>query len=363
LIRELKTIGGNMKDRMEIIKRFCEGANYYLVSYEKEFGKIINNNEISEINLEENEIFRSIEYKNNDLLFVLDLKTTPSNYVENPLQLLLRTLEDARAIEAVYPHIFTWMFNGLNIKAYAIVPSGIPKAHSTLSRYGGTENFYKVLSKHLKNISVMKKGQSPDFNFLEIIDAVPDNELAIGSINKFTGLHAIIIDLNMTYKDILKASKNFDSKEIKLNYLDIKYWSREVNPDFITEAKHIKLKQPIPISDEVFALYPAPIKRIMALKHKGNYNRFLISRFLLSVHSPKDAKFMYFSILGDEEREHVKAGNCSTQWNYVLNNMKRYNCPTLKEVSRYIHPKDEPLSHLLEPIQQYIDDQKVKESE
>ena len=348
---------------MSVMKKFTEGANYYLVRYDKEFGKILTGEEIKEVNLEENELYRSVECKNGDMLFVLDLKSTPLNYIENPLQLLLRTLEDARAIEAVYPHLFTWVFNGLNLEAYAIVPSGDPKIHSTLSRYGGSENFYKVLTKHLKNISKMKKGQSPDFNFLEIRDNVPNNVLSVGSINKFTGMYSVVIDLSMSYKDILKASKNFVTQEALIPRIDIKYWAREVNPDFITDAKHIKLKEPIPLDDEVFALYPPPIKRIMGLKHKGNYNRFLISRFLLSVHSPKDAKFMYFSILGESEREHVKSGNCSTQWNYVLNNMKRYDCPSLKEVGSYINPDDPPLSHLLENIQDYIDKNKEKYDE
>ena len=350
-------------DRLKTIRRFCDGANYYLVRYDKDFGKILDKEEIIKINIEENEIFRSTLYKNDDLLFALDLKYESNNYIENPLQLLLRTLEDARAIEAVYPHIFTWVFNGLNIKAYAIIPSGTPKTHSTISRYGGTENFYKVLSKHLKNISKMKKGQSPDFNFLEIKDVIPENELAIGSINKTTGMYSICVDLSMTYNQILKASQKFISKDCMFNRLDIKYWAREVNPDFITDAKHLKLKEPISISDDVFNLYPLPIKRIMGLKHKGNYNRFLISRFLLSVHSPKDAKFMYFSILGEDEREHVKSGNCSTQWNYVMNNMKRYDCPSLREVSGFVHPNDPPLSHLLEPIQDFLDLEKEKAGE
>lgn len=351
-------------DRLEIIKKFCEGANFYLVRYDEDFGKILKKEEIKEINIEENEIYRSIEYKNGDWLFVLDLKIeTNSQYAENPLQLLLKTLEDARAIEAVYPHIFTWIFNGLNVKAYAIIPTGSPKSHSTISRYGGTENFFKVLTKHLKNISRMKKGQSPDFDFLEIKEGVPEKELAIGSINKFTNLYSIPITLDMSYKDILKAAKTFDYNPVIINRLDVKYWAREVNPDFITDAKHIKLKDPVPISDEIFELYPPPIKRIMALKHKGNYNRFLISRFLLSVHSPKDAKFMYHSILGEEEREHVKAGNCSTQWNYILNNIKRYDCPSLKEVKQFIHKDDPPLSHLLENIQEYIDKNKDGENE
>ena len=99
----------------------------------------------------------------------------------------------------------------------------------------------------------------------------------------------------------------------------------------------------------------------MNLPHKGNYNRFLISRFLLSVHSPKDAKHMYYTILGNEEREHVKTGNCSSQWNYIMNNLKRYSCPTMKELSPFVEEGDEKINHPLEKIQKHLDELNKKE--
>jgi len=33
--------------------------------------------------------------------------------LRTPLQLLLYSLEEARAIEAVYPYIFNWIYDGL----------------------------------------------------------------------------------------------------------------------------------------------------------------------------------------------------------------------------------------------------------
>ena len=99
----------------------------------------------------------------------------------------------------------------------------------------------------------------------------------------------------------------------------------------------------------------------MALPHKGNLNRYLIARFLLSVHSPKDAKFMYHSILGVDELAHVKDGNCKTQWNYISNNLNRYDCPTMRELSNFIKEEDEKLSHPLEKIQIYLESHKIIE--
>ena len=166
----------------------------------------------------------------------------------------------------------------------------------------------------------------------------------------------------MKYNTILKNSKKCLSLVYKYNMLDMKYWAREINPDFIIEAKHIKLKDTISI-DNGFKLYPAPIVRLMTLPHKGNYNRYILARFLLSVHSPKDAKFIFYSILGNDERLHVKNGNCSTQWRYIRNNMDRYSCPSMKELSPFIEEGDEKLSHPLEGIQQYLDNCEKKKDD
>ncbi|MHA1471408.1 MAG: hypothetical protein ACTSSP_12760 [Candidatus Asgardarchaeia archaeon] len=347
-----------MNTQSALIKDFVKSSKYYLVNFstdsDNDFGKILRNEELKKINIEKNEIHRSIENKNGDCLFVLDLKPKNETYIDNPIQLLLNTLDDARGIELVYPNIFKWVFNGLNIKAYALVPSGKSRSQSTISRYGGTENFIKILRHHLKNIVKMKNGISPDYNFLNLKEELKNTELSIGSINSLTGQYNIFIDLTSSYIKILKDSKYFISSNNTLNHLEMKYWAREINPDFIIEAKHIKLKNSIPLIDKIYDLYPLPVKRIMKLKHKGNYNRFLLARFLLSVHTPKDAKFMYYSVLGDEEREHISKGDCSTQWGYILNNIKRYCCPSLKELNSFIKRGDPPLSHPLEKVQAYL---------
>ena len=345
-------------NRLDIIKKFCAGANYYMVRYDESRGKILE--EALSENLIDNEIHRSTTNKDDSMLFVYKIDPDNNLYVKNPLQLLLYSLEEARAIEAVYPYIFNWIYDGLYLKAYAIIPSNSSKSHTTITRYGGTKNFYKILVQHLSNIGKMKKGQSPDYDFASLNIVIQETEISIGSINKKTGYSSIHINLKDGYKHILKNSLKCQINDTRLNVLDMKYWAREINPDFISEAKHMKLDNPIPYFDEIYSVYPKPIRRIMNLQHKGNYNRFLISRFLLSVHSPKDARFIYYAVLGDEEREHVKTGNCSTQWNYIRNNIDKYDCPSLEEVKRFIYTTDEPLAHLLEPVQDFIDSEKKK---
>jgi len=344
--------------QLETIKDFCAGATYYLVKFDRtedgDFGKILSKDELLEVDITKHEVHRSIEYVNYDRLFVFDLKPKEEQLVENPMQLLLSCLEEAKVIEMVYPNIFRWVYDGLSIKAYAIIPSGDPKQHSTITRYGGTEMFMKILKQHLENISKMRKGMTPDYNFLNSDFRIDDTEISIGSVNQYTKLYSVGITTKMSFKEIIQKSANCTQTWQPLNKLKMKYWAKEINPDFITEAKHIKLKKTLAIDEKIIAKYPQPIRALMALKHKGNYNRFLIARFLLSVHKPQDAKFMYYSVLGDEELEHVQGGNCSTQWNFIQNNMKRYGCPTNQELKNFIDKDTYKLSHPLEEIQELI---------
>ena len=343
-----------MNEQVDIISKFCKDAKYYMVKFDvkhgTEFGKILSNDEMLNIDLSKYEIHRSTEFKSNDILFVHDLKPILlNNKTMNPLQLLLSNLEEAKMIEIVYPNIFKWVYDGLGIKAYAIVNSNNPIQNSTLSRYGGTQNFIKILNQHLMNIRKMHRGLTPDYNFLNNNWKISDTELALGSINMFTKMYCIDITLDMDYKDILLCSKTNVHSFNKLNTLNMKYWAREINPDFISEATHMKLDKALSI-DNSFNYYPPCITNLMALKHKGNYNRFLLARFLLSTHKPHDAKFIFNSIMGDAELEHLKDGNCSGQWNYVQNNMKNYSCPTCVEMKKFCDVKCE-LIHPLELIQ------------
>ena len=349
-------------EQAEIINKFVKDSIFFLVKYDTngDFGKIIKNEEIEKVNLAKNEIHRSIEYKNGNYLFTFDLKPEENERIlDNSLQLLLKNLKQAKDIELVYPDIFTWIFNGTNIKAYAIIPVGTENINSTLGRYGGTQTFIKVLRHHLRNMCKISIGKTPDYSYLKPDEKVEETELSVGSLNKTNGLYSILISLTDTYIDILNKSEKNIQKPLELKNLDIKFWAREINPDMINEAKHIKIKNPLSL-EEAYPLYHRSIKNIMSLEYKGNYNRFLLSRYLLSIHNPKDAKFIFDSVLSPKEREHIKQGNCSTQWGYILNNIKRYGCPTKSELKSF-WPKEDKSTHPLELVQDYLDKKDIGE--
>jgi len=347
-----------MTSQLDSIISFCKDSKWFMVKYpkkgEQEFGKIIKNEEINEVDISSNEIFRSIEYKNDNTLFVYDLKPTQSDYVDNPLTLLVNNLEDAKIIETVYPYIFTWAFDGVSIKAYAIVPSGCPKSNSTISRYGGTEKFIKILRHHLNNIRRLNKGGTPDYNFSNINYNLNDSEMSIGSINTFNKMYCVPISTNLSYVDVLNRSINNNQSEFNLTILDMKYWAREINPDILTETKHFSITETIPL-DNCYETYPPCIKALMSIKDKGNLNRYKLARFLLSVHSPSDAKFVYLSVLSEDEKEHIKHGNCATQWNYICNNIKRYSCPTCSELRTFCDRRNCKLVHPIQNIKDKIE--------
>lgn len=350
----------NVKD---VIKEFCKDADYLLIKYpnhkdDTEYGKILDKKEFNNIDYKHNEIYRSIKYVDDDVLFELNLIKEFKNIKYNPLDLLENTLDNARLIEQIFPNMFTWVFNGLNVVGYIRIPSGDFQSQGTISRYGGTDNFIRVLNRHLFNIIKLKDDKNPNYDFLNLTEKIDRETLSVGSKNTKTGFYSIPIDVNDSWINIIKQCQHPPAESAQIIRTRMKFWAREINPDFLVEAKRIKLENPLDLSYNVFDLYPAPIKRLINLKHKGNYNRFLLARFLLSVHSPKDAKFIYYSVLNEEELQHVKYGNCSTQWNFILNNMDRYDCPTMKELKPFIEEGDEPLSHPLEKIKKFMDLQK-----
>ena len=351
-------------NQQTIIGEFSKDAAFTMIKFksknDEEFGKILTQEELLKVDLHTNEIHRSAECRNGDNLFVFDLKPKGDMQgVDNPLQLLINNLKEARVIELIYRGIFRWIFNGINIKGYAIVPSGDVKSNSTITRYGGTELFIRILKQHLKNISKMYRGLTPDYNFLSNKENIEETELSLGSINMFNKMYSVGIDLSMSYRDIIRNSKRNKQVWQPLNRLKMKYWVKEINPDFIVEAKHIKLKDTIPIDTE-FKLYPQCIKNLMTLRTKGNYYRFLLARFLLSIHKPKDAKFIYDSVLSEKEKAHITYGNCSTQWNYILNNLKLYNSPTCCDMQNFCD-KSCKLVHPLQKIQVWIEEKKNEE--
>ena len=350
--------------QIKLINDFVANSKFYMVKMDEtnngDIGKILRGNELVKVNLDKNEVYRSIEFTNNDVLFTYDLKTNQGHNIKNPLSLLKSNLDEARIIESVYPNVFTWVFDGLSIKAYAIVPSGVSTAHSTISRYGGTYMFINILRQHLSNIGKMVKGISPDYSFLKSTSDIDEKELCVGSINKKTNLKSVVINISDSYMDVIRKSMNCESDDVIINYLTMKFWSREINPDFVVDSKSTKLERSLPI-ELAYVMYPDPINKIMSLYYKGSVHRDIIARFLMSVHNHADAKHIYYSVLGDDELAEVRKVGAN-QWNFSVNNFKKYGCPTNKDLEEFITP-EYVLSHPLESIQKYFDEKYGEEDE
>ena len=119
-----------MGEQLNIIKRFAKDAKFVMIRYDEDLGKIIN--ELKNVDLETQEIHRSIKCKDDNRLFVFSLLPKSDKYIDSVLQLVQNTQKDAKMIEKVYPNIFRWAFDGLTIKGYAIVPSGDSHSQGTL---------------------------------------------------------------------------------------------------------------------------------------------------------------------------------------------------------------------------------------
>jgi DNA primase large subunit len=74
--------------------------------------------------------------------------------------------------------------------------------------------------------------------------------------------------------------------------------------------------------------YPPCIKRLAAQPKKGNYGRFLLSTFLLAIHSEKDARYQLSLMLTDDENNHMWTGNCKDQWKTIVS--RNYAPPSMK---------------------------------
>lgn len=250
-----------------------------------------------------NEIYRSRWCTDGSCIFDLRLNIVKGTGLSEQIRFM-------KTIELFYPKRFSWRFDGQYIQALGIIP--LTKENlGILSRYGGFAGFIKHLRKRLSDVLKFR-----DFMEIHHLDIIDDKLLSNGSINIETNLYAISIDPSWTTQ-IMENCLTQPSKSESTITLDMKYWVREVNPDFFKEARPRKGKK-WALSDDIFDKYPVAIKNITKLKHKGNYNRFLLSTYLLSVHNERDAKHQLDLMLDEEERTHMANGNCKDQWRTIV---------------------------------------------
>jgi len=118
-----------------------------------------------------------------------------------------------------------------------------------------------------------------------------------------------------------------------MNKLNMKFWVREINPDFFKDS--IPSSKKIKLNNNTFNYYPPCIMQLAGMKSKGNYGRFLLSTYLLNIHHERDAKYQLDMMLSDEERNHINEGNCKGQWRAIT--AKQYPCPGCKLMKDHKH--------------------------
>ena len=296
---------------MKNIFNFCDGAERISGCTEK----IENLSKyLIKLDINKDEIYRSRYDKDMTAVFnfILNIKNEQS---------LKEELVFMKTIELFYPNKFSWRFNGKHIEAIGKIPTETENL-GIISRYGGIAEFIKYLRKRL--LTILKyRGIHDVPSTIEIEEFI----LATGSLNSNTDLFCIPINTDMTYIDILNNSTKRNISGIGMKALDMKFWVREINPDFFKPYTEKTIKK-YPISDKIFEKYPPCVHVIANKKLKGNYGRFLLSTFLLGVHNERDAKHQLDIMLSDEEKVHMNHGNCKDQWRTIV--AREYSAPSCK---------------------------------
>jgi hypothetical protein len=295
----------------EHIKQFCKGSEIIYIGTSP--GRI---NKTSTIKITgKEEVHRSRTYTNGDYLFNLKLDIKKNSTLEEQIYIM-------KTIELVYPNKFSWRFDGKNLEAIGVVPTR-KNTVGAIGRYGGYESLVRQLRKRISYVLRLR-----DIVEIGHLNDVEPTIISTGSLNLNTNLYCVDIEPEDTLYEILHKATNSSATKIKTPVeLDLRFWVKEANPDFYKEPKRTKGTR-YKLTKDVFDKYPIAIKRIAGLRHKGNYNRFLLATYLLSVHNQRDAKYQLDLMLSDEEKEHITNGNCKDQWRTILS--KNYSPPSPK---------------------------------
>ena len=266
------------------------------------------------INKNKDDVWRSRYNKDDSCIFTysLGLRKTENLYKE---------IDYMRTIELFYPDTFNWRFTGTHIECIALVPAKNDNL-GIISRYGGSYGVVQYLRKQLNNILKYR-----DFTDVSASKYVSDKIIATGSLNIKTGFYVVNISPTMDIMSILMMAKNRTIVPVPMKELNMRYWVKEINPDFYKEIPEGKQKK-YAISKDVHNTYPPCIKAIAGMKKKGNHNRFLLATFLLDIHNERDAKHQLDIMLNDSERAHLNTGNCKGQWRAIT--ARNYPPPSCK---------------------------------
>ena len=297
---------------MDKIYEFCRDAERIYASTENTSS--LKEMEIN-IDIKKDEVWRSIYNKNMDCIFTFELSYGDGHSIVEQVDFM-------KTIELYYPGIFSWRYNGKNIEVTALVPFSKKEYLGIFGRYKGVLGFVSKLRHKITDVLKYR-----DFAGVAVTKFVDKKIIATGSINTETNMYCINISPDKSMGEIVIDANMRKMSGSGLKELDMRYWVREMNPDYYKDIR-TKTTKKLPISDEIWTKYPKAIQKIAGLKKKGNYNRFLLATYFLGIHNERDAKHQLFSCLSDGERQHMSGGNCKDQWRAIV--AKGYSPPSIK---------------------------------
>ena len=277
------------------------------------------NRQLIKLNLKKDEIWRTRYSKDGSCIFDFSLGF-------NNMDILDKQIQYMNTIELFYPDTFTWIYDGKNIKILGLIPMKKDNL-GIFSRYGGINSFILYLRRQLCNVLKYR-----EFNGIIEVDYIDNKIISLGSLNKEMDTYVVNILPSQNKYEILTASKYGKITDTTIKEFNMRYWVKEINPDFFKEVT-FKPQKKHPISADIFTKYPPCIKKLAIHKKKGNYGRFLLGTFLLGVHHERDAKYQLDLMLNDEERTHINKGNCKDQWRTMV--AKEYSPPSCKTMTEY----------------------------
>jgi len=266
------------------------------------------------IDLESEEVYRDRHDINSNCIFNMELGLKNGCTVKEEVDYM-------QTIELFYPNVFSWRFNGHHIECIGRIPVNNDTV-VTLGRYRGEYGFIQMVRDRFLEI-LKYRG-----DLLILAKVINPYIISTGSINMFKNMWVVDISPKDTFAQILNNSNNRRINSVKIKTLDMNYWIKELNPDFFREYEPFRNVSKYPVSISVMSKYPPCIQKLMLLKTKGNYPRFLLSTFLLGVHNERDAKHQLDMMLSDTERQHMNIGNCKDQWRAIV--ARRYSSPSCK---------------------------------
>jgi len=296
---------------MNMIEEFCKNSE--TVS--------INSTRVSDIfshkfdiDINNDEVYRDRNDVNGSFIFDIELNLKDNSTPKEEIELM-------KTIELFYPKMFSWRFNGQHIECLARIPLD-RNSITLISRYRGEYGFIELLRDRFLEI-LKYRG-----DVLITSKKIKPYIISTGSINNNNNTWVVDISPNDSLASIFIKTNSRILTSPRLKLLSMKYWIRELNPDFYREYKKFINVKKYQLCDGIMSKYPPCIQKLMSMKTKGNYVRFLLATFLLGVHGERDAKHQLDLILSITEREHMNTGNCKDQWRAILS--RKYSAPSCK---------------------------------